>query len=314
MNKNLFISVTILILLSVVNNVFSQNDSIPPVKKMPQNSIKRININYISIQPSVQKRLTNSISASDFMKLAPGSAILSDDFANNSNRTQVNRHENYSTLKINLGFGFGNKQRTSYKSNPLLRLGFELSSGNMFSDEYSNIERVSIDTLTSNNTGETIYIDSLFTSYYKLDYRVTLISINGSLLFRTNPKARISFYSGIGFGVGMSLEKETSIYHDENKDKSYVLSNGRTYDQYDYPFFDFSDIETVSGSNTPIMNYSINVPIGINFKIRKDHKIWKKVYLIIEAEPGINIISIPELGTKTEPYLQIGFGVKYTFN
>jgi hypothetical protein len=315
--KLLFVTLFLLITLCINKSIYSQKDTIPIADEVQQKEIKKLKISNLSVHAGFQNRYASQITAADFNKLAPGSTVLSDDFAEYSNYYNHNTSEsydNYTNVHINMGIEFGNKKKASYRSNPLLRIGFGFTTGNLLSDEYYNETRIPFDTLTSNSTGETVYVDSLFTNYNKLDYRVTIAGINASLIFRTNPKARFSFYSGIGFGVGISTEKETMIYHDERSDKSFELSNGQTFDQYQYPFYDVFEIETVSSTSSPIMNYSIYIPAGVNFRIRKDHDIWKKVCLSVELTPGINITSIPELGTKTKQYIQIGIGALYNFN
>lgn len=112
-----------------------------------------------------------------------------------------------------VGLQFSNKEKTMYKSNPLLRLGFTYSSGTNLMGGSFKEDRIPFDTLTSSQTGQTAFIDSINTQGYNMNYRSEQLRFDGSIIFRTNPEARWSLFTGIGITAGISINARTDIYY-----------------------------------------------------------------------------------------------------
>jgi hypothetical protein len=250
------------------------------------------------------------------MKLAPQSELLSSnllDFSQSGGRV----FNGGAALSVMLGFKFSDKERTSYRANPLLRLGFSYSSGSYLSNNTFNEFRFPYDTLTSNQTGEQVYVDSVISRSSGANYRSDQIRFNGSLIFRTNPEARWSLYSGIGITAGVSLNATTDIYYTTNLGTETVNSNDNGYGNgYGYGYENNSSSETISESyrNNTNFGFSAYVPFGIDFRLGKKREFWKRLHLFYEIKPEISVVSIPELYTITSARLQQGVGIRVTFD
>src|SRR5690606_33840629 len=132
------------------------------------------------------------------------------------------------------------------------------------------------DTLTSSQTGQVVYIDSVYTQNYSMDYVSEQLRLDGSVIFRTNPEGRWSLYAGIGFTVGLSVNATTEIYYSKYGRIETRYPNGQTSHsyQYYYPGSYISKTETFRNKT----NFSVSpyIPMGVDFRIGKKREFWKR--------------------------------------
>ena len=211
-----------------------------------------------------------------------------------------------------LGLQFSDKQKSAYKANPLLRLGISYFSGTSITSAFYKEERFPYDTLTSSQTGQVIYIDSINSKSYSMNYSSEQLRLDASLIFRTNPEARWSLFAGIGVNAGLSINASTDIYFNryESSDTRFINGNGSS--PYGYSNTDNSKSENFKNkSNFGLSTY---IPMGVDFRIGKKKEFWKRTHLFYELRPGVNITSIPELRTITNSSIQHGIGLRVSWN
>lgn len=271
--------------------------------------IKRISVSDVYVSTGFGVGLSNQSTLDDFKKLAPQSMLLTNDFSdyNQFGGYGFSGNGNFSVM---VGLKFSDKEKNAYKANPLLRLGFSYSSGTSFSKFFNQQERIPYDTLISTQTGNSTFIDSVNSKQYGMTYKSEQIRFDGSLIFRTNPEARWSVYTGIGLTAGISLNASTQISYNES---SYIESMGDGYGNHNYGDFYFNADEREVIKNKTNFGMSVYVPIGIDFRIGKNREFWKRTHLFFELNPSINVNSIPELYTITTTDLQQRFGVRVNF-
>jgi hypothetical protein len=280
-------------------------------QELQSKAIKKISINDVYIQTGTFSENNNNGTLADFKTLAPQSALLQNDL------TDFYQSSGFSTttnnmFSIMLGLQFSNKERTSYKKNPLLRLGISYFSGTSITSDFYKEERFPYDTLTSSQTGQTIYIDSITTKSYSMNYSSEQLRLEASLIFRTNPEARWSLFAGIGVNAGLSINANTAIYYNRYESSDNRFINGNTSSPYGYSNTDNSKTENIKNkSNFGLSTY---IPMGVNLRLGKKNEFWKRTHLFYELRPGINITSIPELRTVTNSSIQHGLGIHVTWN
>ena len=249
----------------------------------------------------------------DFRKLFPESQVLPenlDGFSTND-AYYYNYNPGYAMSAL-LGIQFKDKNGSGLKPNPFLRLGVTYVLSQSLATSAYKSTSTPYDTLTSSD-GTKYPLDSVnYTNYY-MNYGAQQIRLDGSLIYRTNPSARWSIYSGIGLMAGISLNAKTQI----------------TYYEYDYfevdasspvgfyePYNPFDDDEYQSESTINDMNFSFAtyLPVGLDFRISNNNEFWKRIHLFVETRPFINFIVIPELRTLVSPGFQSGFGIKVNWN
>jgi len=274
-------------------------------------AIKKISIQDVYIQTGFFSENNTNTSLSDFKTLAPQSVLLNNDMSDYFQSSGMNTTTN-NMFSIMLGLQFSDKEKASYKANPLLRLGVSYFSTTTMTCGFYKEDRTPYDTLTSAQTGQTAYVDSLTSQRYSMNYSSEQLRIDGSLIFRTNPEARWSLFAGIGFTAGLSINANTDIYYRENSRTETRYANGSTFSSYGN--YNPDNGKTEKFKNKTNLGISTYIPMGIDFRIGKKKEFWKRTHLFYELRPGINITSIPELGTITNSSNQHGLGLRVTWN
>jgi hypothetical protein len=272
-------------------------------------TLNKISISEIYVQTGIYSGHSSMGTLTDFKLLAPQSILLNRDFSDysSSNGLILNNNTMFSVV---LGIQFSDKQNTSYKKNPLLRLGVTYFSGTTLTGNLYKENTKTYDTLTSTNTGQTVYMDSIIRKNLGMNYSSEQLRFDGSLIFRTNPEARWSLFTGIGVTAGFSFNAYSEIYfsHTNSIEARFPNGNSSTY----YSHFG-NDWETEKFRNKNNLAFSTYIPMGIDFRIGKKSEFWKQIHLFYEFRPGINMTSIPELRTFTNATIQNVLGLKVSW-
>ncbi len=293
-----------LLLLFVILLMFTSSINAQEEK---QKTAKSISISDLFIQTGTTAFSGRSIfgSLTDFKMLAPQSVLLNSDFSDYSSSSL---YESSQAHSIMLGLKFRDKEDPSKESNSQLRIGLSYFSGTTRGSFYKDSERKTFDTLVSNQTGQVYYIDSITSESTSLDYSTEQLRFEGSLLFSTDQAARWSFFTGIGFSAGLSINAQTDV----NKFiTAYKEINGKTYYTGENLYSDVTRDNEVF-RNKSNFGASAYIPIGIDFRIGKNGGLCKRTHLFYEIRPNINITTIPELRTYASTNIQHGIGLKFS--
>lgn len=292
-----------LVLLTVSSSVFGQEEQ--------PKAIKKISIHDIYIQTGFFSERNTNGTLADFKSLAPQSVLLNNNMTDFSPSGGFSLTSN-TMFSVMLGLQFSDKQKTTYQTNPLLRLGISYFSGTTLTGGLYKEDRKPYDTLTSTQTGQTVYIDSINSKNYSMNYSSEQLRFDGSLIFRTNPEARWSIFTGIGITAGLSINANTDIYYSNSGRTETRYPNGNTSSSYGNSSSDNYKTEKFRNKNN--FGASTYIPMGIDFRIGKKREFWKHTHLFYELRPGINITSIPELRTITNASIQHGLGLRVSWD
>ncbi|KRP10370.1 MAG: hypothetical protein ABR95_12205, partial [Sphingobacteriales bacterium BACL12 MAG-120813-bin55] len=171
---------------------------------------------------------------------------------------------------------------------------------------------VPFDTLTSASTGQTLYVDSVTIENYNMNYSSEQLRFDGSFIYRTNPAARWSMFTGAGITAGLAITTYTDIYYSKYGRTDTRYANETQSSSFSYSNFISSKSESFQNRTT--FGASAYVPLGIDFRIGKDKEFWKRTHLFYEIRPGINFTAIPELHTVANVSLQSGFGLRVSWD
>jgi hypothetical protein len=285
-----------------------------------QKKIKRISIRDVYVQTGGISGRSLPGTVDDFRSLAPESVLLSNDLSGYS-ASAPNRGE-YRTadpavitngmFSAALGIQFSDKEKTGYKANPQLRIGFNYFSGTNLRCTLYKEEHNPYDTLLSAQTGDEVYLDSMYVKEYAMEYRSDQIRLDASLLYRTNPAARVSLFTGIGITAGTSINALTQVHYNQSGEVQATDANGNSV--YEYYSADGNYSTTYDQVERFInhTNYGVSayMPMGIDFRCGKRREFWQRTHLFFELRPGINGLSIPELPERVNACMQYGFGLK----
>jgi hypothetical protein len=278
-----------------------------PVKLIK--SPKKIKIQDAHVQLGFILQPNAPSSLSDFKKLAPNSTLLNENFSNfnHSNSMGV---DGSSMFNVMVGLNFLDKAKQTYKSNVQLRLGINYMAIQGLANSYFKETRKAYDTLISQQTGQYTILDSITYQSYRMNYNSKQLRLDGSLIFKTNTEARWGLYGGIGVSFGASINASTDIVY--SKYTRAENPTGINYSSNNSNSNDVNKSEVYIQKNN--IGASVYIPLGIDFRIGKKKEFWKHTHLHYELRPGITYLSVPELRTYTNNYLQQGLGIRYIWN
>lgn len=271
----------------------------------------RVKINEIQTSVNYSTDQANSGSLADFMALAPQSNLLKTNFNNYSNNfdEMMPKSIPYSLL---ISLKFSDKAKTKYNLNSTLRVGLNYFKKTNLIANFHNLTSNTFDTLSSNQNGQIIYFDSVIENEVNLNHTSENLRLDAAYIYRIRPTSRWSYFTGLGFTLGMVMNSQTSIsMNTSNKIETYYSSNPSTaYNSYSTTYLNRTELF----KNKNSYGFSAYIPIGIDFRIGKDNEFLKHTHLIYELRADVNIISIPELRNYINTRTQHGVGIRITFN
>ncbi|MFY9309087.1 MAG: hypothetical protein WAQ28_08595 [Bacteroidia bacterium] len=298
--KNCFV----IVMCMGITTVFGQNNTgaqQPPAKE------KKIKVTdasimggFMNMEASVYGSLT------DFQLLNPQSLILNENMDGYSSGYGYGGYTydfrlgalNSGLFGANLGLSFKEKP----KSLTQIRVGVAVS-GTSVSNFISRTDRSPYDTLTSSQTGQTIYQDSITYHSYSMEYRARQLKLDVSLIYRMYPSARWSMYGGIGLQAGTSLSAYSDINYNE-----YVVIEG----QESNGSYDASVRRSERFKNKNVQEFVAYIPVGVDFRLGKRKEFLKQIHLFTEIRPYVSVLNIPELGSFSGLGMQQVLGLRVT--
>lgn len=267
--------------------------------------IRRISIAELYVQPGLLIQSDRSIGPENYIKLNPSPFLSKFDYSNYD--IGFGNNAPLPTFTGLIGIKFRNKEKTDYKTNPVLRLGIHTCSGVNSNNSLFNENRSPYDTLISANTGEEFYIDSVTNEFLGFNYSSRQIRLDASFIFNIRPEKRLSFFYGLGFNFGVSYFSETSLYYNKSGSIDGELFESTYYN------FSSNSISNYNERKSQATNfgYSIYTPLGINFRLAKKGRKWENAFLYYEIRPLVNVTSIPQLQVLTSSGVQQGIGMKF---
>jgi hypothetical protein len=296
---------TFTLLAAVITTVaFSQTNNATTNDAVQKGKLKITDAS-ISVGGIFQNSPINTLS--NFQKLAPQSLLLTTNFSGYSSSTGMASVAG-PAFNANVGINRLKAENPTNKSVTQVRVGLSFSGTNI-SNYLSKTEKVPYDTLTSSQSGQTVYLDSVKTHSYSMNYKSQEIRLDVSLIYRTNPTARWSVYGGVGVEVGTTVSSYTSIYYNENNSSKLMHNMGSSSN--------YGGSSTTNGVEEHFINkngfgYAAYLPVGLDFRVGKKKEFFKQTHLFCEVRPFLNYTNIPELGTFGGVGMRSSLGLRVT--
>lgn len=290
--------IVLAILIAATISLFAQENKQP-----------KIRISELGIYQGMYSGYYTDASLTDFLRLAPNSELLKNDFTGFTKSSINYESMTDNTFTVNLGLQFYDSEKQTYRSNPQLNIGVTFSRATMLNATYSKEENVIFDTLSSSNSSFVVYMDSTFLKSYKMEYSFQQIGVNASLIFRAQPNARWSLYSGAGVSVLTSLMSSTYIHFNHVEYVKYSFPDTRNFYSYLDDPWDSDMVDEVHTNKTNLSAFAY-IPLGVDFRIAKKNEFWRKMHLVMEMQPGLAIDYIPEIGSHFYGTFRGNFGVR----
>ncbi|MDX1445585.1 hypothetical protein [Lishizhenia sp.] len=258
----------------------------------------RINEAYMSL--GGQGAFSPGLSQQTYEKLAPNSSLLLNNYGN------YYYYSGSANYKLGVGLQFRDKTKTGFRKHIELRVGLSYNSYRGYNSYRSSYEKTPYDTLVSQQTGQEYYIDSIYTEYSSINHNFDMLSIDASLIFRTNAEARWSLYGGIGATYGTSLYSRTNV----NSGEYGYTVGAQTGSSYSW---NSSNNKNESYRNEANTAFTVYVPVGLDFRIANNNEFFKNLHLYTELTPNFTLQNIGGFETMKSPGLGMNFGAYYRF-
>lgn len=273
--------------------------------------LKRAKITEFNAQSGSTMGLSVVGEQADFLKLAPNSTLLQTDLSdytkNGGTGPMMQMGSQISGIHgLYVGLQFRDEPLNGFLRQPVLRLGFTFMNTSNLSAAYSNTTITPYDTLTSSQTGNQVFVDSVFNQNINMNYQTQQLRLDGALIFQTSDKYRFSFHTGIGVSLGTAISSTTRVNYWEDK---YTSNNdGESFSYYTYGEASGMKSETFKNKNG--FAFTGYIPVGFNMRLGKNREFWKHLNIYAEMRPGLYVTAIPELTTQTNFGLTSNLGLK----
>ena len=232
----------------------------------------------------------------DMQRIAPQSILLQENYSN-YNLGSNNSIFSQNSFNLLLGLSFRDKPGMT------LRAGIGYSDRALMGVSLGNYERFRHDTLTSSQTGQQVFVDSVVYRGVYAYYNSQFLSLETSLIFRTNSEARWSLYGGVGLGFGVGFNGRTDVSRYEYWSIESPIANKYGNTHY--------ESESIPSENS--FFYGVNTPLGVDFRIGKKCEFWNRIHLIYELRPAFTVYNLAGEQNRLTPQLNQSLGVRVTF-
>jgi hypothetical protein len=185
---------------------------------------------------------------------------------------------------------------------PLLRIGITMGQVNQVNEYLSYADRFPYDTLISQRTGEKIFLDSVAGSQMNINQSGNQIRFNIALIYQTDLERRISVYSGVEVGAGLTFNNTTQITKSE-------FHQGTHFNSFFYGGHSNFQWENFTNKNGYLAQASI--PIGFNLRLSKQKPLLNQALLYLEFSPGLAYYHIPEVKSLANFTYQTNVGLRF---
>lgn len=248
----------------------------------------------VFILPGGQVESMYAVGLDQWRELAPRSELLARDLNDHmyDNRGRLgNGPARTLGMAMSVSFRLGGATRTS-RSGAYLRAGFTYQQHRGTDLQLRKETRVPFDTLSSSQTGQVTYVDSLTISRYDLSHTYGQVVLDAALIFLKEYPKRWSLYGGAGVQVGAAFDGVVRIDHtvERRLDPSLVSapgSGGSSNRTSELTHEEFSTRDDVC--------FGAYVPLGVSYRLGRNNAFWRTVNLTYELRPSLTFGGVPEL-------------------
>lgn len=238
-------------------------------------------------------------SLDEFKTLSNNSSILNQNFDNFFSYSGSRYSGSYNMSNIGIGL-----QRKN--NGPVFRISAAYGMGLQMDLGYYKTSTYRIDTFTSSQTGQQIFVDSSVSDNYIMRHQSKMLQLDASIIWRTTNTNKLKLMGGIGIAIGTTLDASTEVLYS----KSAYINNPSTVQYY-------RPIRTVAieSKNERYINpnqssYSVYLPMGVDYQLSKKHPILKQFHLFQETKFRLQYVKVISYSSALNVNLYFGFGLR----
>ena len=156
--------------------------------------------------------LSENLSLDDFRLLAPGSALLQNDFSY-FEQSPASFYDNSYLIRAGLAVSFADVRGKEKRLGHELRLGAVYGGGTLYSGYYWSENRFPVDTFVSLKNGALYVLDSISMRSYLMQYDRKYLGLDASLIFYSPSFRAFSVYAGLGLNANYDYRNSVYIHY-----------------------------------------------------------------------------------------------------
>jgi hypothetical protein len=255
------------------------------------------------------QNVSSNATIKTFNELSPQSDLLKTDL------TQFSKNEFRAFGGIGPNFDlvifFRKKQdrADSKRLNPELKVGVSYSYNEILGLSYHQQNTFRVDTLSSSQNNQNIFVDSIVTDNLAAGYNQNIIYFTAGLNFNSTSSKKLGYYFGGELGLGYSVNSKTQIsIYSENR-----ITNS---DEKSKSTNDIDDLKNEFIDNKNGFILRLGVPIGLTTRLgnefrEADESSFSQIF--IETRPVLSYHLIPETDAELIVSIILGVGYRYNF-
>lgn len=260
----------------------------------------------VFVMPGGQAESMFAVGIEQWRKLAPGSELLKADLSDHDSNGRIGDGRGPAQamgLSMSVALRLGGENRVK-RSGAYLRAGFTYQHHEGTDLLLRKQTRTPYDSLTSSQTGQVTYVDSLTISRYDLSHTYSDVALDASLVFMKEYPKRWSLYGGAGLQLGMSFSGRVQVTHtmEHRTDPSLVSGTGPQDRDMEATHEEF----TTEGD----LCLGLYVPLGVSYRLGKKSAFWRALNLSYELRPSLNFGGVPEVAAGARAGLGQFFGLR----
>jgi hypothetical protein len=235
----------------------------------------------------------------EFKALSNNSSILNQNFNNYYSYSGSRYSGSYNMSNIGIGL-----QRKN--SGPVFRISAAYGMGLQMDLGYYKTSAYRIDTFTSSQTGQQLFIDSSVSDNYIMRHQSKMLQLDASVIWRTNNSNKLKLMGGIGIAIGTTLNAFTEVMYSKT---SFTNSPSimPTYQHINNAVLESKNEHYINPNQS---SYSIYLPMGIDFQLSKKHPILKQFHLFQETKFRLQYVKVNSHSSALNTNLYFGFGLR----
>ncbi len=225
-------------------------------------------------------------------------------FSNIKNHSSSDRY--YNGVGVMAGWNITKHKKSNLQHK--LRTGVSFGNFGLNYDGFWNQQtNKTIDSVVLQSTGQTFPIDSTFSQYASVNHNAKMFNVDASYIVTLNAQRRLSFYTGLGASLGISLQNYISGNYVEY---SYINSPYRNINNNSTNFNNRNTVNKTLPVATTIRAY---IPLGLNFRLSNRNQFLKHFSLYGEMNLGLNIDNMKGINPNIGFYNAGNAGLKVSF-
>ncbi len=245
------------------------------------------NINLLSTAREKESNLLNNVDLSNYKKYSSSNGATSNLFS----------------ILLGTEIKFKNKMKMN------LRGGFTALNKSDMSVSYIKEDVYRIDTFTSSQTGQQIFIDSTRTDEYHFSTVSNQLAFDLSATFSTNKLNKFSFYAGFGTFFGFTYANYLDVMH-SNRITNNGFSDPIRYQNNNQSWMSTAENEKLKLDNVG-STAAIYIPLGIEYRVSKKVNVLKNFSIYTELRPSLVVSKNSFSETNISSYWMNIVGLRY---